>query len=66
MKASKQEQAALIATDPQTFSAAAYVGRHGWVQVRLDRVDREEMQELVIEAWRLTAPKRMVAELDGG
>jgi hypothetical protein len=66
VKASQKEQAALIASDPATFGVAAYVGRHGWVEVRLDRVDREEMQELVIEAWRRTAPKRMVAEFDEG
>lgn len=41
------------------------VGRHGWVEVRLDGVDPEEMQELVTEAWCSTAPMRAVAEFDG-
>ncbi len=65
VKASREEQAALIATDPATFSVAPNVGRHGWVEVRLDGVDPEEMQELVTEAWCSTAPKRAVAEFDG-
>jgi hypothetical protein len=36
------------------------------VRVRLDRVDPDEAFELVVEAWRLTAPKRMVREYDAG
>lgn len=65
VKASREEQAALLATEPATFSPAARVGRYGWVAVRLDRVDPEEMRELVIEAWRRTAPERTVVEFDG-
>jgi hypothetical protein len=66
VKTSKEEQAALLATDPATFSPAPYVGRHGWVAIQLDRVDSAELQELVLEAWRRTAPKGLVAEFDGG
>lgn len=46
------------------FSSAPYVGRHGWVSVQLDLVDPEELRDLVVEAWRRTAPKRMVREFD--
>lgn len=58
MKTSETEQAHLIATDPQTFTVAPYVGQHGWVEIQLDRVESEQLQELVIEAWRRTAPRR--------
>lgn len=64
VKASKEEQDALIATDPATFSAAPRVGRHGWVQVRLTGVDRDDLHDLVVEAWRRTAPKWMVDDFD--
>jgi hypothetical protein len=64
VKASTKEQAALLAADPATFSAAARVGRYGWVAVRLDGVDPAEMRELVVEAWRRTAPRRVVDEFD--
>jgi len=60
VKASKEAQAALVGSEPETFSVPAYVGQHGWVAVRLDRVDREELAELIDEAWRMTAPKRVV------
>jgi hypothetical protein len=60
-KAAKEEQEALLAQDPATFSVPAYVGQHGWVRVDLARVDPEQLHEIVVEAWRRTAPKRVVA-----
>jgi hypothetical protein len=66
LKASREAQAALVGSEPETFSVAAYVGRHGWVSVDLRRVDPEEMGELLDEAWRATAPKRVVAAHDAG
>ncbi len=61
VKASTEDQAELIAADPQTYSIAPYIGRYGWVQVQLSQVDPAEMRELIIEAWRRTAPKRLAA-----
>jgi hypothetical protein len=66
VKATRQEQAALVAAAPDTFGVPAYVGRHGWVSVQLATVDPAELSELVVEAWRLTAPKRLVAAYDAG
>ena len=66
VKATRQEQAALVAAAPDTFGVPAYVGRHGWVGVQLATVDPAELTELVVEAWRLTAPKRLVAAYDAG
>jgi hypothetical protein len=64
VKAPKEAQAALVGSEPGTFSVPAYVGQHGWVAVRLDRVDPEELAELIDEAWRMTAPKRLVKAFD--
>ena len=64
IKATKQEQAALIAAALETFGIPAYVGRHGWVGVQLATVDPVELAELLVEAWRLTAPKRLVKAYD--
>jgi hypothetical protein len=64
MKATREEQAALVEGDPDTFFVPKYVGVHGWVAFDLASVDPEEMTELVIEAWRLTAPKRLVRAFD--
>jgi hypothetical protein len=64
VKASKEEQAELVAARPDTFGISAYVGRFGWVDVTLSNVDSEELRELLVEAWRRTAPKRLVAAYD--
>ncbi|MER7673826.1 MmcQ/YjbR family DNA-binding protein [Kitasatospora sp. NPDC096128] len=64
VKASREDQAELIAAEPEVFSFARYVGRHGWVSVRLDLVDPEELRDVVTEAWRRTAPKRAVVAFD--
>jgi hypothetical protein len=64
VKATKEEQAALVAAAPETFGIPAYVGRHGWVSIWLATVDPTELRELVVEAWRQTAPKRLVTAYD--
>ena len=53
----------LIDRDPETFSRAAYVGRFGWVQVNLERIDTVELELLLRQAWQLTAPKKLAASL---
>jgi hypothetical protein len=66
VKATRQEQAALVAAAPETFGIPAYVGKHGWVGVELATVDPVELGELLVEAWRQTAPKRLVKAYDSG
>jgi hypothetical protein len=64
VKSTHDEQRALTQMDPETFFVPPYVGPSGWVGVRFRTVDRDEMRELLTEAWRLTAPKRLVAAFD--
>jgi hypothetical protein len=64
VKAAKEDQAELIASDPETYAVARYVGRFGWVQVTLGSADPDELHRVVVEAWRLTAPKKTVREYD--
>ena len=61
LKASLDQQADLIDFDAATFAKAAYVGRFGWVTVKLERVDLEMLEKLLRDAWRATAPKRLRA-----
>jgi hypothetical protein len=39
--------------------------RHRWVCVRLDAIDVDELQELLVDAWRMCVPKRLAAAFDG-
>ena len=64
IKASIDRQAELIDLDPDTFASSAYVGRFGWVTVNLARVDEPLLEDMLREAWRRTAPKKLAATLD--
>ena len=59
LKASLTAQTDLIDLDPETFSVAAYVGRYGWVSIKLERIDRELLEQLLRDAWRATAPRKL-------
>lgn len=65
VKATLAERAALVATEPDVFTDGWSSGRFGWVRVQLAGVDADEFAELLTEAWRMTAPKRLVAAHDG-
>ena len=64
VKASREDQAELIAAAPHVYSPAPYVGRYGWVRVVLAEADPDELRQVVTEAWRRTAPKKVVREYD--
>jgi len=59
------EQAALLAEDPGTFSPASGAwGAKGWTQVVLDTADPGQLRELITDAWRRLAPKKLLQQLD--
>lgn len=62
-------QEALVDEDPERFFRPPYVGHRGWVGVYLDLaepVDDEMLAELITDAYRMAAPRRLVQALDGG
>jgi hypothetical protein len=60
LKQTVLEQLALVAERPETFEVQFTSGGFGWVVVRLEGVERDELAELTFEAWRLTAPAALV------
>ena len=64
IKASLDDQSGLVAMDPDTFSVSAYTGRFGWVRVQLAGVSPDLAERLIKNAWRRTAPKRLVAKVE--
>jgi hypothetical protein len=59
-------QSQLVDQEPHRFFRPPYVGGRGWLGVRLDvDVDWEEVAGIVTDAYRLVAPKTLVARLDG-
>lgn len=59
----KEERGALVASDPAKFLMALRADeRWNWVRVRLAAIDRAEMAELVLDAWRMCVPKKVASQ----
>ena len=57
---------ALLKGQPDVFFITPHYDGYPAVLVRLEVVDREQLAELVEDAWRVQAPKRLVAAHDAG
>ena len=56
---------ASIAVQVPGFSRAPYVGHKGWVSLEADSIkDWNEVREMILESYRLIAPKKSLAKLD--
>jgi hypothetical protein len=65
-KAPAGMQRSLVDGDPERFFVPPYVGVHGWIGISLEvEQDWEFVRELVEEAYRMTAPKRLIAAMAG-
>ncbi len=51
----------LLAADPEVFFLTDHYRGYPYVLVRLPAVDPEQLRELLEDAWRLSAPKRLAA-----
>lgn len=60
------EREALLATEPDRFFVTPHYEGTNWVLARLDAADPEELAELLAEAWRRLAPRRIVEAFDAG
>ena len=59
----KDWRAALVESEPEKFSLPSQGDmRYSWVHARLDKIDSDEMRDLVENAWALCVPKRLVDE----
>jgi hypothetical protein len=63
LKQTLSEQLALVAERPDVFEVQFTAGGFGWVVVHLEGIDADELRELVFEAWRLSAPEDLVAQV---
>jgi hypothetical protein len=58
------DQLALVRGQPDVFFTTPHYDGWPYVLVRLDAVGAEQLAELVEDAWRIRASKRLVAELE--
>jgi len=64
-------QGMLVEAAPERFFVPPYVGHKGWIGVRLDggpdwSPDWDEVANLVKRSYRMTAPKRLAAQVAEG
>lgn len=61
----KEERADLVAAEPAKFFLPAPSDlRFNWLCLRLAALDRVELRELVLDAWRMVVPRRVAAAYD--
>jgi hypothetical protein len=60
-----EKEALLASDDGSKFFTTPHHDGYPTVLVRLSAVDGDELTELITDAWRLKAPKRVAATYDG-
>ena len=68
VKLSKEEAAAVVATDPDASPTGYGLGKHGWVSITLPKKPTaarwREVEEWVRTSYTLVAPKRLARLVD--
>jgi hypothetical protein len=54
----------LLELNPEAFFVTPHYRRYPGVIVRLSTVDQKQLRDLLVDAWRLVAPKRLVRDWD--
>jgi hypothetical protein len=61
----REEREAAVASEPDKFLMPRPSDlRYRWLMVRLDAIDAIELEEIVVEAWRMVVPKKVAAAHD--
>ena len=61
----QDEREAWMRADPETFFITDHYRGYPAVLVRLATVESEDLRDVLEQAWRFNAPKRLVAEISG-
>ena len=64
VKVDKGEKQLLMEAEPEIFFETPHYEGYGYFLVRLAAIDDDELAEVVEDAWRLAAPKRLVKARD--
>jgi hypothetical protein len=60
-----EDKEALLRSNPDVFFTTPHYDGYPYVLVRLAQVPPGQLRELIEDAWRLSAPKRVLAAYDG-
>ncbi len=59
--ANEDEKRALLASDPEIYFTEDHYNGFPAVLVRLEAIDADELEELLIDAWHTKAPRDLIA-----
>ena len=59
--ADEEAKQALVSSEPEIYFTTSHFDGYPAVLIRLERIGRTELEEVVIEAWLVQAPKRVAA-----
>ena len=62
--AGQLDKEALLALDPEKFFTEPHYNGFPAILVRLPLIDPDELEELLVDAWRCQAPRALVAEFE--
>lgn len=62
IRISEPERALRMTIDPDVFYITEHYRNYGAVLVRLARIEREDLSDVIEQSWRWLAPRRLVAE----
>jgi hypothetical protein len=64
VKIDPDEREMRMRVEPETFYITDHYLNYPWILVRMASVGVDDLRDLLEEAWRLTAPRRLVADYD--
>ena len=61
----RDEREEMLAAEPDKFFVIrGHDDRFNWLRARLPAIDEDELREIVVDAWRSAAPKRLAASYE--
>ena len=66
IKIDPDERAMRMKAEPETYFITEHYRNYPYLLVRLSTVSRDDLRELLEDSWRLSAPRRLLAEYEKG
>jgi hypothetical protein len=64
VKVDMGERELLMGAEPDVFFVTDHYREYGYVLVRIEAIEEDELLEVLTDSWRMVAPKRLLAAFD--
>jgi hypothetical protein len=64
VKVDFDERSALVEEDPKVYAVTPHYQSYPMVIIRLGKVRKADLEERLVEAWRFSAPPKLLREFD--